>query len=99
MDDKTNNDLILREKLAIERTRLANDRTLLSFIRTSLYFGIAGISVNSIIVLTYGWVLEMGFIIFSMFLIVIGIIRYRRVREKINDSKKYVGMNLELDDE
>ena len=42
-----NKDLILREKLAIERTAMAIDTTLLSFIRTSLYFAVAGLTVNS----------------------------------------------------
>ena len=41
-EKRINKDLILREKLAIERTDMAIDRTLLSFIRTSLYFVIAG---------------------------------------------------------
>ncbi len=34
--DKTKLDLILRDTLAIERTRLANERTLLAFFRTGL---------------------------------------------------------------
>jgi putative membrane protein len=38
MSEKIDANLILREKLAIERTEMANDGTLLSFIRTSLYF-------------------------------------------------------------
>ena len=42
-----NKDLILREKLAIERTVMANDRTFLSFVRTALYFAIAGISTGA----------------------------------------------------
>ena len=45
MDKQTQNhlnkDLVLRERLAIERTDMAIDRTLLSFIRTALYFAIA----------------------------------------------------------
>jgi len=51
MDKQTQNninkDLILRERLAIERTAMGNDRTLLAFIRTALYFSIAGKSVES----------------------------------------------------
>jgi putative membrane protein len=37
-----NKDLILRERLALQRTILANQSTFLSFLRTSLYFLIAG---------------------------------------------------------
>lgn len=36
--------IILRDYLALERTRLANERTLLSYIRTSLYMLLGGIA-------------------------------------------------------
>ena len=36
-DFKPDEKVILRDYLAIERTRLANERTLLSYIRSSLY--------------------------------------------------------------
>lgn len=36
--------VILRDYLAIERTRLANERTLLSYIRSSLYLLLGGIA-------------------------------------------------------
>lgn len=38
-------ELILRDHLAIERTKLANERTLFSYIRTSLYLLTAGIGI------------------------------------------------------
>lgn len=60
-EKRINKDLILREKLAIERTDMAIDRTLLSFIRTSLYFAIAGMTVNSLLKVSYGWWLEIFF--------------------------------------
>jgi putative membrane protein len=88
MTDITNNDLILREKLAIERTRLANDRTLLSFIRTSLYFGIAGVSIDTVLSVAYGWIMEIGFVVISLLLLVIGIFRYRRVRINLEQTAK-----------
>ena len=40
-----NEELILRDYLAIERTKLANVRTLFSYIRTSLYLLTAGIGI------------------------------------------------------
>ena len=51
------NEIILRDILAIDRTRLANQRTLLAYIRTGLYFiatavGIAFLRKNDIL---YGW--------------------------------------------
>jgi len=36
--------IILRDYLALERTRLANERTLLSYLRTSLYMLLGGIA-------------------------------------------------------
>ena len=41
-------ELILRDYLALERTRLANERTLFSYIRTSLYLLTAGIGIFQI---------------------------------------------------
>lgn len=35
--------LIVRDFLARQRTKLANDRTLLAYIRTSLYFLVSGV--------------------------------------------------------
>ena len=43
-----NKDLILREKLALERTVLANQSTFLAFLRTSMYFLVAGVSINNL---------------------------------------------------
>ena len=52
MQESTNKfkdeDLILRDYLAIERTRLANVRTLFAYIRTSLYLLTAGIGILQI---------------------------------------------------
>lgn len=92
MSDVQNNEQILREKLAIERTRLANDRTLLAFIRTSLYFAIAGISVNSLLVLSFGWILEIGFIVVSVLLMIIGFLRYRKVKVNLLESRRQMGL-------
>ena len=65
MDKQTQNninkDLILRERLAVERTDMAIDRTLLAFIRTASYFTIAGMTVNSPLKIGYGLVLEIAF--------------------------------------
>lgn len=43
----TNNeaDLILRDKLALDRTRMANQRTFLAFVRTGMYFIVTALAV------------------------------------------------------
>ena len=40
--------MILRDHLALDRTKLANQRTVLSFIRTSLYLIISGIALMKV---------------------------------------------------
>ncbi len=101
MDNKSvNKDLILREKLALERTVMANDRTLLSFIRTGLYFSIAGITINELLQPSYGLALEIFFWVVAALIIVAGVIKYRRQKKKIEDNRKHIGNYvLEWDEE
>jgi putative membrane protein len=95
-----NKDLILREKLALERTDMANDRTLLSFIRTGLYFSIAGISINELLQLSYGLALEISFWVIAVLIIGVGIIKYIRQKRKMERHKKNIGnYQLEWDEE
>jgi len=44
-DFKNEDDIILRDYLALERTKMANERTLLSYIRSSLYLLLGGIGI------------------------------------------------------
>ena len=99
-ETRINRDLILREKLAIERTAMANDRTFLSFVRTSLYFAIAGITVNSLLNISYGWVIEILFLVLSVVILTVGIVKYYRQKKKLKDNKKHVGdYKLEWEDD
>lgn len=88
------NDLIVREKLAIQRTIMANQTTFLSFIRSSLYFFIAGLSVSNLLGLPTQfwatWLLYLG----SGVLLVLGIINFFIQRNKIEESKKQVEMKI-----
>lgn len=100
IEKKVNKDLILREKLAIERTDMAIDRTLLSFIRTSLYFVIAGMTVNSLIKVSYGWWLEILFWIFGMIILFIGLLKFKQQKKKLKLSQKHIGdYKLEWEDD
>ncbi|MBK8500954.1 MAG: DUF202 domain-containing protein [Saprospiraceae bacterium] len=83
------NEIILRDILAIDRTRLANQRTLLSFIRTGLYFiatavGIAFLRKNDIL---FGWK-EWSLTGIGVLSIVVGIINYLLMRKKIRHAYK-----------
>lgn len=86
-----NKDLILREKLALQRTTLANQSTFLSFIRTSMYFLIAGISIHNFMTVKYGLLIEFLFILIAMVLLLIGMINYRSQKRKIKESENHIG--------
>lgn len=93
MDNKPliNKDLILRENLALERTEMANDRTFLSFIRTSLYFAIAGMTLDQLIDINYGLVVKIVFYILSSILLLTGIYKFVTQRKKLINSRKHIG--------
>ena len=95
-----NKDLILRERLAMERTDMAIDRTLLSFIRTSLYFAIAGITFNSLLDLRYGWLLAIIFWVLGIAILLIGLYKFSRQKKKLKDAEKHIGdYKLEWEDD
>lgn len=77
---------VLNDELAIERTKMANDRTLLSFIRTCLYFSIAGFSFNEFISGKSGNYLGISLFIVAGIILAIGLIRYLQVGKKIRKS-------------
>lgn len=93
-----NKDLILREQLAIERTNMANDRTLLSFIRTALYFAVAGITLQHLLPSLPGTISAIVFGSLSFCLLFIGIRKYRQIKTRIADSERHIGLYL-LDEE
>lgn len=90
-DNIVNKDLILRERLAIQRTNMANQTTLLSFVRTSLYFLIAGLSIKSLLKLQYSLIFEISFFIISFLLFVTGIVTFLRHKKKIKESEMHIG--------
>ncbi|WP_207496784.1 DUF202 domain-containing protein [Aridibaculum aurantiacum] len=91
---KVNKDLILREKLALQRTVMANQRTFLSFIRTSLYFSIAGFSVGEILVVKHEDIIGFAFFGLSIILLIIGFYSYYVQRKKIEASRQHIGNYL-----
>ena len=86
-----NKDLILRERLAIERTQMANDTTLLAFMRTSLYFSIAGMSVNRLLNVSYGKPIELIFWAMAILILVVGIYKFRKQKLSLKNSQEHIG--------
>lgn len=85
--------IILRDFLAMERTSLANERTLFSYIRASLYMGIGGVAILEYEgFATFSW---LSYVVFglSLILIIIGLFRYRRLKKKLETY--YKTMNIE----
>jgi putative membrane protein len=86
-----NKDLILREKLALQRTILANQSTFLSFIRTSMYFLVAGISVNNLTTIPNKEAVELLLIGVAIVVFGIGLINFLSNSKKIKESEKHIG--------
>jgi len=85
-DDPSNaEDLILREHLALDRTRLANERTLLAYLRTALMLLVAGATAVKFVaedpgVVITGWL----FIALGLFVAAFGTWRFLAMRRAIN---------------
>jgi putative membrane protein len=90
-----NKDLVLREYLAIERTKLANETTLLAYIRTGLYFLVAGSTLGHVIGSDFWKVAGTPLIIIGLLIMTMGVIRYLRLRRSIEASKRNIGNSSE----
>jgi len=86
-----NKDLILSERLALQRTKLANQSTFLAFLRTSMYFFIAGLSLESLLKVDNSFVIEIFFFTSSILVFLIGIFNYFIHKKMILENEKHVG--------
>ena len=90
-----NKELVLREYLAIERTKLVNESTLLAYIRTGLYFFVGGSTLGQIVD-TFFWRVSGPFLIaIGLTIIVVGLVRYFRLSKRIEKSKQNIGNSSE----
>lgn len=90
-EQEINKDLILREKLAVQRTILANQVTLLSFIRTALYFLVAGLSLKSLLKIENSIVLEVILFTAAAAIMVYGIVNFYIHNKAIKKSEIHIG--------
>ena len=86
-----NKDLILRERLAIQRTILANQTTFLAFLRTAMYFFVAGLSIGNLMKVDYSQFIEISFFICSFLFFVIGFFNYLKNKKMILENEKHIG--------
>ena len=91
IEKSINKDLILRERLALQRTILANQSTFLAFLRTSMYFFIAGLSLESLLKVEHNFIIEMFFFISSILLFLIGVFNYLKHKKMILDNERHIG--------
>lgn len=84
-------ELILREELALQRTTMANQTTLLAFVRTALYFLVAGLSLSHLLVLENALYLEIFCFILSGVLFILGLANFFKQKNKIEKSKIHIG--------
>lgn len=88
-------EIILRDYLAMERTKLANERTLLSYIRSSLYLLLGGIAIiqlegfESIKFIGY---ISLGL---TILLIIIGIYRFQKLNRQLKNYYSQIEMMFE----
>lgn len=86
-----NKDLVLREHLAIERTRLGNERTLLAYIRTGLYFLVAGSTLGEIIETSFWRTMGGPMLVTGILITVVGVWRFLVTRRSIAVSRRNIG--------
>lgn len=77
------NELNLNDQLAAVRSILANERTFLSYQRTALTLAAVGFSLIKFFDGLWSSVIGWSFILFSIITIILGIMRYRRMRDLI----------------
>lgn len=81
---KNQDKIILRDYLALERTRLANERTLFAYIRTSLYLLTAGLGIFEIESIQHLRMLAWICVVVSAVLFVFGLYKYYQLRKYLN---------------
>ena len=96
MSETINKNLILRESLALQRTTLANQTTFLAFLRTAMYFSVAGLSTRNVLQIENSGIIEIVFYTISFFILILGIVNFFKHQKIIITNKKHVG-NYKLD--
>ena len=92
---ETKDEIILRDYLAMQRTTLANERTLFSYIRTSLYLILGGIGL--IEVHTFDRLQWAGYLALalSVVMLIYGFVRYVALRRRLKNFYSSIGIEKE----
>jgi putative membrane protein len=78
-------EIILRDYLAMERTKLANERTLLSYIRSSLYLLLGGIALIQL--QGFENIKFLGYVslVLTVVLVIIGVYRFQKLNRQLKN--------------
>lgn len=79
-----NENLVLRDELAIDRTILANERTLLAYLRSAVALLLAGVSIIQFSQQVWFWVIGVACLPFGIITGIIGVVRYRIMNKAIS---------------
>jgi putative membrane protein len=82
-DDARQNQTLLRDRLAEERTHLANERTFLAYVRTALALVISGVSAYHFLSGPASKFLGAISAVAGIFLALFGLLRFFRMRTRI----------------
>jgi putative membrane protein len=86
-ETSTAEDVVLRDRLAADRTILANERTFLAYVRTALALLVSGLALLKFFDSRVAKTVGVLFVICSAVAPVIGIARYRRVSRDVRELK------------
>jgi putative membrane protein len=78
------NEMILRDYLALDRTKLANERTLLAYLRMCIGLTAAGIGMIGILDMLWAHVAGWSFLGITPVALVTGIRHYAKMKKKLN---------------
>jgi putative membrane protein len=90
MSTKTE-DHAIQERLSLERTIMSNQRTFLSFLRTSMYFLVAGLSIRGLLGIEEDNIIHLALYAISGVLLIVGIFVFFSYRNKCRMVKRYLG--------
>lgn len=79
-----------QEKLALQRTIMANQTTFLSFLRTGMYFVVAGLSMRNLLKVDHALTFEIMFYIAAGSILCLGIFNYFFQKKRIKESKDHI---------
>jgi putative membrane protein len=84
----TNEEKILRDYLALDRTKLANERTLLAYLRTVIGLVASAIGLIELVDVTWAKILGIVFLALAPVCLLFGVLNFVKVKNKLDMVEK-----------